>query len=200
MLKKMQNLKYSKDINRKQEILNAATKLFFEQGYDNATTRELAGMAGVSKASIYYHFKDKEEILLNVLKNAVEQLHDAFKLCVSDEEEPQKNLFNIVFNLLNIIQTDKMQIGLLIKEIERLKPEQRGLIQKKVHAAYKLVEDEIKKLESQGKLKSLNINALSFSLLAMCNWTYHWFEPDKPLTTEDLAHEIMEVFIDGSTK
>jgi len=47
----------------KARILQCAIKLFAEKGFDGARVDELAGLAGVNKALIYYYFKSKEEIL-----------------------------------------------------------------------------------------------------------------------------------------
>lgn len=51
---------------RKQEILDAARQIFFDKGF-HATTMEAIGQrAGFSKGAIYFYFKSKEEILVNI--------------------------------------------------------------------------------------------------------------------------------------
>lgn len=63
----------------KRKIFNTAVKLFAEKGYDNASTEEIAAVAGVAKGSLYYHFSKKEDIFdfmleegIGLLKNSVE--------------------------------------------------------------------------------------------------------------------------------
>ncbi len=46
----------------KDEILNACRILFFENGYDNTTYKDIEQATGILSGSIYYHFKKKEEI------------------------------------------------------------------------------------------------------------------------------------------
>ena len=46
----------------KDEILNACRILFFENGYDNTTYKDIEQATGILSESIYYHFKKKEEI------------------------------------------------------------------------------------------------------------------------------------------
>ena len=48
-------------------VLDAAFKLFCEKGYDTTSTDEVAQTAGVSKATVYAHFKSKENLLLAVV-------------------------------------------------------------------------------------------------------------------------------------
>ena len=47
----------------KEKILRVAARLFSMSGYNKVTTRQIAAAIGINAASIYYHFKSKEEIL-----------------------------------------------------------------------------------------------------------------------------------------
>jgi AcrR family transcriptional regulator len=55
----------SKDVRREQ-ILDAAAKMFISQGYENSTVDEIAREAGLSKGSIYWYFKSKLDILFGL--------------------------------------------------------------------------------------------------------------------------------------
>src|SRR5512133_27475 len=50
----------------RERILDVALELFNEQGYEKTPLRELAERLGVTKAALYYHFKRKEDILLEL--------------------------------------------------------------------------------------------------------------------------------------
>ncbi len=53
---------------QKKEILAVARNLLAQYGYDGLSIRELAHQAGLATATIYHHFRDKEDILLHVLE------------------------------------------------------------------------------------------------------------------------------------
>lgn len=55
-------------------IIHAAVALFSEKGYDGTRVNEIADMAGVNKALIYYYFKNKEDILDYLLQNFYDDL------------------------------------------------------------------------------------------------------------------------------
>ncbi len=58
-------MRISKDADvRKAEILDVAEKLFQEKGYTKATTDDILSATGIARGMLYYHFKSKEEILL----------------------------------------------------------------------------------------------------------------------------------------
>lgn len=50
-----------------QDVLNAALKLFAERGIDRTSMDAIAGTSGVSKATIYKHWADKEALLLEAM-------------------------------------------------------------------------------------------------------------------------------------
>lgn len=50
-----------------EEILDVAEKLFMTKGYQATSTRQITEILGVSQPTIYYHFKNKEEIYYHVM-------------------------------------------------------------------------------------------------------------------------------------
>jgi AcrR family transcriptional regulator len=48
----------------REELLQAASQLFAERGYDNVTVAEIASGAGVSVKTLFQHFRSKEDLLL----------------------------------------------------------------------------------------------------------------------------------------
>ena len=61
--------------NRKNAILRAARKLFFERGFKSVTVDLIAAKAEVSKGSIYLYFDSKEEIYTQILISASVERH-----------------------------------------------------------------------------------------------------------------------------
>ncbi len=59
---------------RRAEILRAAERIFVAQGYEGATIRKIADDVGVSSTCLYMHFRDKDEILLEICTAAMEAL------------------------------------------------------------------------------------------------------------------------------
>jgi AcrR family transcriptional regulator len=53
---------------RKAQLVHAAMEVFNRKGYDGATTEDIAREAGVTKGALYFHFRSKEDIFLEVVK------------------------------------------------------------------------------------------------------------------------------------
>jgi AcrR family transcriptional regulator len=62
---------------RREEILQAAKKLFLEQGYDSTTIRRIADRVGISAPALYLYFKDKEALLLALCDQTFAHLIEA---------------------------------------------------------------------------------------------------------------------------
>ena len=54
-------------MSKKKAILLAATALFSEKGYEGASIAELSKMTGAAGGTIFHHFKNKEDLFLNIL-------------------------------------------------------------------------------------------------------------------------------------
>ena len=65
--------------NKIAEIQNVAAKLFASQGYHSTSIREIAGVLGINQATLYHYFKSKEEILFQLINDA---LDDAYKTLI----------------------------------------------------------------------------------------------------------------------
>jgi len=69
-------------IDVRQRILDAAETVFAERGYGAATTREIAGRAGIGKRMLFYYFASKEAVYRAVLDRVVEgmvAIHQRFR-------------------------------------------------------------------------------------------------------------------------
>ncbi|MFI4973300.1 MAG: TetR/AcrR family transcriptional regulator [Caulobacterales bacterium] len=59
---------------RRAEILEAAERIFVADGYEGATIRKIADEVGVSSTALYMHFRDKDEILVEICMEATQRL------------------------------------------------------------------------------------------------------------------------------
>lgn len=69
-------------------IVAAATRLFAQRGYAETSMRQIAETAGVSKAAIYYHFRDKDGLYRTLLDEAIDSLTAAMKRVLDDGPAP----------------------------------------------------------------------------------------------------------------
>ena len=67
-------------------LLEAATRLFSQQGYDASSVAEICALAGVSKGAFYHHFESKQALFLALLEEWLTHLDAAFAVVRQDTE------------------------------------------------------------------------------------------------------------------
>jgi hypothetical protein len=72
---------------RRAEIINAAMLLFMEKGYLNTTTQDIVDKVNISRGLLYYHFKNKEDILYCLVEQYSDKLLRRIHLIAYDEEK-----------------------------------------------------------------------------------------------------------------
>ncbi len=72
-----------RSIEKKQSIIKASYKLFSDKGYYKTNTAEIAQEAGVSTGIVYNYFKDKKDILIEVIRFYISSLSEQFQPLLS---------------------------------------------------------------------------------------------------------------------
>jgi AcrR family transcriptional regulator len=62
-------------MNTRQQIVNAANRLFYQQGYEPTSFASIAEVVGISRGNFYYHFKTRDEILAAVIEARLDSTH-----------------------------------------------------------------------------------------------------------------------------
>ena len=72
---------------RRAEIMYAAMLLFMEKGYANTTTQDIVDKVNISRGLLYYHFKNKEDILYCLVERYSEKLLRDIHVIVNDDDK-----------------------------------------------------------------------------------------------------------------
>ncbi len=77
---------------RKNQIIAAATKVFTQLGFQNARMDDIVEESGLSKGTLYWYFKSKDDIILNILGNLFDQELSELKNLSQIEGSAKKRL------------------------------------------------------------------------------------------------------------
>lgn len=72
---------------RRAEIMDAAMLLFMEKGYANTITQDIVDKVNISRGLLYYHFKNKEDILYCLVERYSEKLLRDIHVIVNDDDK-----------------------------------------------------------------------------------------------------------------
>jgi TetR/AcrR family fatty acid metabolism transcriptional regulator len=96
-----------KNSDKYQRILEAASKVFAEQGYYSSTVSQIAKEAGVADGTIYLYFKNKEDILVQFYKYKTRQIFEGFRAEVKKPGSAVDKLRRLVRRHLQEFQNDR---------------------------------------------------------------------------------------------
>lgn len=93
-----------KSEEKRQHIIDVASKLFATQGFDSASMADISSMVGGSKATIYNYFKSKEEIFVCAVQKFAEEKKQKLYECLQEtDNDPRKTLETYGVRLLDLI-------------------------------------------------------------------------------------------------
>lgn len=102
----------STTLNPRDEILDAAGRLFTTRGFAGTSTREIAEKVGIRQASLYYHFAGKDELLAALLERTLRPTLDQV-LSLTAEDPPPTALYLLALVDIHTLATAPHNIGLL---------------------------------------------------------------------------------------
>lgn len=81
------------DGGTKNKMIEVATRLFFENGYDGTSIRNIVQEVGCEVGLFYYYYKTKDDLYSDVMKNFFSPYEDDFeKITKSAEDTPERSL------------------------------------------------------------------------------------------------------------
>lgn len=149
-------------------ILEEATALFVANGYRGISMREIAAAAGMSKAGIYYHFADKEQLFLAILTHNLERLEALIEEARAGEVKVRARLGRIARTICAQAPTQRALIRLASQEMPHLSQaarEQFGRLyqDKFIGPMRSLLQEGIE----GGELRPMDAEAATWILLGM---------------------------------
>lgn len=90
-------------IERRNELIEAAERLFIEQGYDQTAVSDIVKAVRVAQGTFYYHFASKAEVLEAVIEKLIHRLHDEFhRISGRDDLDPAAKMNAIANSIMAV--------------------------------------------------------------------------------------------------
>ena len=181
----------------KQTIIEVSIDLFFRKGYFATSISEIARGCGIQKASIYYHFPGKEDILFHIMEITMENLTTTLMsnlqgLTGVEERTRAAVRGHVCFHLEHQKET-----FIASSELRGLTEEHYRVIVAKRDAYERIIQDLILEGAEKGIFAKGDIKILSYAILTLCTAGASWFKPSGRLSSETIAAIYEEFIING---
>jgi AcrR family transcriptional regulator len=182
---------------RRSEISRAAASLIKERGFNGSSMESLAKRLRIRKATLYYYFSSKQELLFETLIEAVGgALSRVEKIAKSDASSREKLRLFILDHIESIVENLE-PVTVFLEEGRFLKRQYRE--------KYVVMRDQYEKLlrailtegMARGEFRRVDPKISGLAILGMCNWIIRWYDPEGSLSARDVALQYTDIIEQG---
>jgi len=183
----------------RERILSEAARLFVSQGYDGISMREIASACSLSKAGIYYHFKDKQDLFLALLLDNLEQVSKLVADVRSAGGSARDQIEAFTRGLFEHLSANQRAvIRLANQEISKLSAEIREEFGIKYYALFiGPLQDIFAEGIQNGELRNLDSLACTWVLLGMLYPLFSSAGDTRPEAGSKALETALDIFFNG---
>jgi TetR/AcrR family transcriptional regulator, cholesterol catabolism regulator len=184
-----------------ERLLDAAADLFAKKGYAATSTREIAEILGIRKASLYYHIGNKEDLLYAICKSSLERIRAevAAALETANENDPLERIRTLIRAHLENVVNGRVTHSVAVGEMRALSGERLTEVIALRDSYQNLVRSVLLDARKAGMLRTdIGVKYLTLILLGLLNRVELWYRPDGPLSAAQLAEIFGTIFLSGT--
>lgn len=169
-------------------ILEAGTKLFAERGFAASSMRELAERAGAALSASYYHFPGKQDVLIAIMDEAMENLEQGALAVLERGLEPLPRLSELVRAHVRAHLEEPERTRVADGELRAMQPaaRERTVEARDRYEAYfrRTLEEGI---EDGSFEAGLDVPVVAMAIITTATSTVDWWKPHGRLSIEETA-------------
>lgn len=177
-------------------MLAAAARLFAERGYPVASVAGLAQALGVSKALLYHYYRDKEQLLFDIVDRYLDGLLAAVDEVKARNLPADAQLRTMIEQLMRAYEHSAAYHRVLVQDVKYLSAPHRNRARAKQRRVVDAFADAIVAVAPELHKAAL-AKPVTMVLFGMMNWTFTWLREDGALTYSDLAPVVAAIFLGG---
>jgi AcrR family transcriptional regulator len=160
-------------MNKKSIILEAATRLFSEKGFRETPMAEISKATGAAEGTIFYHFKNKEELFVSILEDFKKSIIEEFKH-YGDQVEFRTGLDmleGVVSFYFHLAATMEDRFLLLhrhdLYELAQVNPICRGHLEEIFTSVLDIIEQSISRGQKDGSIRKTDTRKMAWIIFSM---------------------------------
>ena len=187
--------------SRRDELLQLAATMFADRGLKATTVRDIADSAGILSGSLYHHFKSKEQMVEEVLKDFLDWLFERYQQILAAESTPLDRLKGLFMASFEAIEHRHAQVVIYQDEAKRLSAlPQFGFVDDRNREQRQMWIDLLHEGIADGSFRpDLDVD-LVYRFIRDTTWvSVRWYQPGGPLTAEQVGAQYLAIVLGGIT-
>lgn len=182
---------------RWETVLKSATALFAANGFAAASVSQLARHARLSKPGIYYHVRDKGELLFRICDYSMAGILGGARAAVAAASEPVSQLRGVIRAHLTFHWQHPHNLAILFGQLRFLSPERRRRIIAMEREYLDLVRSVVREGQRRALFRPADPTVATFALFAVLNTLDGWYDPRGRLGRAELVKELEDLCLSG---
>jgi len=175
---------------KRERVLEEATKLFYERGFQGSSIDAIAERLSVTKPFIYTYFDNKHALLVAIYERAVSDLNTGVDKIFAVDHAPQDQLRLLVeFYVRQNIESRELS-AIFLNEERNLSPEILAQIREEHRQFDHKLTELIRKGMKAGVFHVEDAGLASLSISGMVRWVHRWYNPAGRLKTDDICQSL----------
>lgn len=187
-------------MDKKELLIRTASDLFAQKGYTETSIRDIGKAAKVNISLVYYYFKDKEEILYNIIHRSARDLIVILKEIQSNEPDPLECLRKMIIRQVLFSRETWQAAKLIVMDSYQLHGQRKNDCLRAKREIYDIYMQQLERLRESKIVDGLNLTVVNFVIFGMINWFCQWYKDEKPLTEEEIANQMTKILLSGILK
>jgi AcrR family transcriptional regulator len=184
-------------------IAQAAKAVFAERGYQGATLEEIAHRAGMSKATIYIYYKNKDDLFLQVVEELVNMAMAITAEEATTSRPPIEKLYAMVRNKMEFYERERDFFRIYLNERHGLEIAPKDPHKQALREMYLQGVQTLSKVLQEGMdvgvLRPMDSRRLAFFLQEMMSTIQiHRFQGKAKTSVQEDVEQLLELFLNGA--
>lgn len=158
------------EVQTEKLIKQKAKILFFQKGFLNATTQEIADEAGVNRALIHYYFRSREQLLELLLDETLMEKKEKVKKILTSSLPFREKIRDFIDTIVDYGLTYPYLDNFIISETARRPDKVEIFCAKDRVRSSDLIREQLEAEIANGKIKPISAEHFMINLSAMCNY------------------------------
>lgn len=176
-------------MSRRREIVRRATEVFERKGVAATSIGDIAEAVGVKREAIYYYFKSRADILLEIILPHSAALLRGLETVMRANMSNREKLRAAIRNHLETFNPHYLEMSVALRERHVFRDEAKADELRDIWRRYnELWVELVRDGQASGEFESgPDSKVVAFGILGMCNWLSRWYDPDGKVSIPEIS-------------
>jgi AcrR family transcriptional regulator len=183
-------------LEKRVDILRSAAGVFRRRGFERAGMREIADGLGVTTGVLYYHFRDKNDLLYFCQDYSLDRMLAEGAAVKKVKASPSVRLRRLIEAQLTCM-LDELQGSAAHLEFAGLPPRLLKKVVEKRDRYERMMRGVVSQGMRTGAFRKRDPKLVTLAILGAINWTIKWYRPEGRQSAAKIAEQFADYLIKG---